>query len=185
MSDQSGSLSDGNHLQLNPRSVSVTTVAYGSHARSYGVLGCWRGRWRRRSVGVNQRGLAPQWDWRSWPRCCGSNAARYRRRRSRSGNRPGGGGSAGRPAVVRGEDRPRLRRRVRDPAPERGPAGCLHGGLPPAGGHRSPGAGKDLSPPGRQPEEVSSTGLPAATQGCERPMNRRRGTSWPPTPPSP
>src|SRR4029450_13534167 len=33
--------------------------------------------------------------------------------------------------------------------------------------HRSPGAGEDLRPPGRQPEEVSSPGLSAVTEGTQ------------------
>jgi hypothetical protein len=91
-----------------------------------------------------------------------------------------------------------------NPAPGRGPAGCLPAGLPPGRRprqgrsasprdglrppltrpsssrprrHRSPGAGEDLSPPGRQPEEVSSPGLPAVTEGMDASTSHPDGSS--------
>jgi hypothetical protein len=115
-------------------------------------------------------------------------------------------------AVVGGRDRPRLRRRVREPCTRtrtgrlparwaatwppsgsralRVPAGPPAAALDPAvvqtaRRYRSPGAAEDPSPPGRQPEEVPSPDLPADTAGRTSAPGAQEGMSWPPTTPSP
>jgi hypothetical protein len=96
--------------------------------------------------------------------------------------------------------------------PDPGPAGRLPGGLPP--GHRprqgrsaslrdglrppfapaavqsarrdrSPGAGEDLSPPGRQPQGGEQPRPASSHRGNPSAHEPQEGTPWPPTTPSP
>jgi hypothetical protein len=64
---------------------------------------------------------------RSWPRCCGSNAAKSTR--SRADNPAGGGGYAGWSTVATVRTGPAFGAAPGNPAPGRGPASCLPAGI--------------------------------------------------------